>query len=281
MNFLAYHEKKSRGTFDFPIEFYFINKAHPRYEMPIHWHMEYELIRVLAGELELSLNEETMHLTAGDAALVCGGVVHGGKPSACVYECIVFDFSHFLQSGPIKHMPAVRFMEQSVQLHAFYAAESAPAQLLSRLFDAMEREYPGYEWTVTGILFEYLGIIVRQKLYTVPSQTGEQPRRVLQIKKALERIRTDYATVLTLAELADEAGLSPKYFCRIFRQITGRTPMDYLNFYRVECAAECLLTSTQSVTEIALASGFNDLSYFARQFKRYKGCSARDYRHLK
>ena len=42
MKFLASHESSTRGTFDFPIELYYVDKMHPRYEMPFHWHMEFE-----------------------------------------------------------------------------------------------------------------------------------------------------------------------------------------------------------------------------------------------
>ena len=45
MNFGEFQEKKSRGTFDFPIELHHVTKEHPRYQMPFHWHMDYSLIQ--------------------------------------------------------------------------------------------------------------------------------------------------------------------------------------------------------------------------------------------
>ena len=64
----------------------------------------------------------------------------------------------------------------------------------------------------------------------------------------------------------------------MFRQITGRTPIDYLNYYRVECAAELLCSTSDSVTEVALACGFGDVSYFGRLFRRQKGKTPGEYR---
>ena len=78
---------------------------------------------------------------------------------------------------------------------------------------------------------------------------------------------------------AAEAGLAPKYLCRVFRQVTGRTPIDYLNYYRIECAAELLCTTTDSITDVALSCGFNDPSYFSRMFRRQKRVSAHVYRN--
>lgn len=69
MKFLASHESSTRGTFDFPIELYYVDKMHPRYEMPFHWHMEFELMLVLSGEFSLLIDGRSYLLHKGDAAI--------------------------------------------------------------------------------------------------------------------------------------------------------------------------------------------------------------------
>lgn len=101
MKFLASHESSTRGTFDFPIELYYVDKMHPRYEMPFHWHMEFELMLVLSGEFSLLIDGRSYLLHKGDAAIISAGAVHGGTPSDCVYECVVFDMNRFLGSGSV------------------------------------------------------------------------------------------------------------------------------------------------------------------------------------
>ena len=49
MNYSALYENKKRGTFDFPIELYYVDSASARYQMPLHWHLEYELILIMEG----------------------------------------------------------------------------------------------------------------------------------------------------------------------------------------------------------------------------------------
>lgn len=51
MKYINYKEERNHGTIDFPIEFYHVTPNHPRYDMSYHWHIEYELIRVLKREL--------------------------------------------------------------------------------------------------------------------------------------------------------------------------------------------------------------------------------------
>ena len=75
MKFLASHESSTRGTFDFPIELYYVDKMHPRYEMPFHWHMEFELMLVLSGEFFLMTDGRSYLLHKGDAAIISAGAV--------------------------------------------------------------------------------------------------------------------------------------------------------------------------------------------------------------
>ena len=77
--------------------------------------------------------------------------------------------------------------------------------------------------------------------------------------------------------MSSSVNMSPKYFCRFFQEMTHRTPVDYLNYYRIERACYQLLTTDQSITEVAYNSGFNDLSYFIKTFKKYKGTTPKKY----
>ena len=93
-------------------------------------------------------------------------------------------------------------------------------------------------------------------------------------------MESSYNLPLTLDEISASVGMSPKYFCRFFHEMTHRTPIDYLNYYRIERACYQLITTDLSITEIAYASGFNDLSYFIKTFKKYKGTTPKQYLKL-
>ena len=54
---LSYKETKNRGTFDFPVEIYYLDENHPRYVMDHHWHFEHEIIRILEGKLAVTLHQ--------------------------------------------------------------------------------------------------------------------------------------------------------------------------------------------------------------------------------
>ena len=279
MRYLAVHERAVRGTFDFPIELYRVDVSHPRYEMPFHWHMECELLLVRKGSLALSVDGEVFHGKPGDCFFLPSGAIHGGKPELCVYHCIVFDMDRFLQDRAVCRRKFAATLGSEAHIFTFHPAGSSTARLIDSLFSSMEGEKPGYEFVTTGLLWQFIGTVLEERLYApVSDEARLDVQRAEQLKNVLRRIRRDYASPLTLDELASEAGMNPRYFCRVFRQTTGRTPIDYLNYYRIECAAELLCVTGESVTDVALSCGFNDPGYFARLFRRHKGISAAAYR---
>ena len=90
-------------------------------------------------------------------------------------------------------------------------------------------------------------------------------------------IEDHYDECITLDDLARAAGMNSKYFCRYFREMTHRTPIDYLNYYRIEQACFKLATTNDSIAEIGMSCGFNDESYFIKTFKKYKGVTPKKY----
>ena len=265
----AFYEKKSRGTNDFPVEFHDLTPEQPRYEMPFHWHREIELIRVLRGEFCISLDGTEHRLTAGDTVFLQGGVIHGGSPSDCDYQCIVADLEE-LTGGKslIKQDPALFRVPPG----------SLAGKILCSVFETLKNRPEGYEWTTKGLLLQWIGALLEEGGVTVGIPSQDNSKNTLRLKNALRYIRKHYAEPISLAQIAEAAELSPNYLCRSFRTLTGKTPVEYLNYYRIEKACQLLRESDLSVTEIAFECGFNDLSYFIRIFRRCKETSPKRYR---
>jgi AraC-like DNA-binding protein len=83
---------------------------------------------------------------------------------------------------------------------------------------------------------------------------------------------------IDLESAAQEAGLSPFHFLRLFRDVLGVTPHQYLVRCRLRRAARLLADDARSITDIALDVGFTDLSNFVRTFHRAAGVSPRGFR---
>ena len=106
-----------------------------------------------------------------------------------------------------------------------------------------------------------------------------QSATMKRLEPALTLIEREMNRPLSLEDLADSVGISPQYFCELFKLIVGRRPMEYLNQRRVDRAKEIMLHDPHAkIHDIALSVGFHSDSYFGMLFRRFEGISPREYR---
>ena len=89
-----------------------------------------------------------------------------------------------------------------------------------------------------------------------------------------------YSEKLSLDEIAHSGGISRTKCYQLFKKYLNRTPLDFLNSYRLENSMNLLHDTELSITEIAYHCGFNTLSYYSEIFKKYKGCTPKEFRSL-
>lgn len=279
MQYINYRESWQRGTVDFPVEYHHIPPSHPQYVMALHWHVEFEIIRILEGTFQLSIDEQEHTISKGSVIVIPAGVLHAGMPESCIYECIVFDMNMLMNKNNSCQKLIRKIIDHEVELTCVYPESYNDIhQVVWSMFDATASRQEGYQLTVLGALYQMIGIIFSEKYYNAaPAQMPRNHRRIVQLKTALEFMESSYNAQLTLEEMSGSVNMSPKYFCRFFQEMTHRTPVDYLNYYRIERACYQMLTTDQSITEVAYNSGFNDLSYFIKTFKKYKGTTPKKY----
>lgn len=98
------------------------------------------------------------------------------------------------------------------------------------------------------------------------------------IKKTIRYISQNYANPLTLELVANQVHLNPSYFSTLFKQSTGSSFKEYLNMVRVEESKRLLANTDYALIDIAIATGFEDQSYFTKVFKRYTGLTPKQFR---
>lgn len=280
MQIIDQNEDRPRGTYEFPFEFHHIDQSHPRYVMSYHWHVEYEIIRILTGEFTVTLDEKSFKAVQGDVIFVHSGILHSGIPVNCVYQCIVFDMNVFLKLNSVCADYIQKIVHQDILIfHHFDQRYLDVLSAVNSLFQSMDEKKPGYELSVIGQFYHFFGIVFGNHYYLDSQPKARRDyKRILQLKQVVEFIEKNYASPLTLGQLSDSVSMSPKYFCRFFSEMTHQTPMDYLNRQRIEQACYQLSTTDDSITDIAYRNGFNDLSYFIRTFKKYKGTTPGKYK---
>ncbi len=277
MRYSEYEESLPRGREGFPFAYYYVDSSHPRYIMTPHWHNEYEFIRVIKGSFELTVNNRDFRLGEGDTAFVSNNMLHSGIPHDCTYECIVFDLEFYIKSHHTKELKEI--VNQQKRIDTIFLHDDMDfTGILDGIFTALRNEQTGYSFIAEGGIWQFLGMVIGKGRFTgryeLPPAYSKKFR---ELKIVLNYIDMHYSDAITLKDLAEAVHMNPNYFCRFFKEMLGKTPVEYLNLYRIEQACEKLRTQNTNVLNVALSCGFGDVNYFIKVFKRYKGVTPLKY----
>ena len=160
-----------------------------------------------------------------------------------------------------------------------FAAPSLPAPEALPVVSSLEAlsslgSSPGREELALRLIERVVALMAGDRRAPVPP-TGREARRVVE---AIRLIELEATRPLELKEMAASAGMSKYHFLRVFRRLTGVTPHRYLIGARLRRAALALGSSRRPVLEIALDSGFGDLSTFNKTFRATFGLTPTRYR---
>lgn len=279
MEQFAEYEDQQRGSKSFPFGVYRLAEGSSRYVMPYHWHMDCELVLVEEGSLPISVDNLRFDLRAGEALLIPPGAVHGSAQPSGVYRCIVFDLPMlFAPSSP--NMEAIRHcFDASGSAPIFIPADSPAATFVQGIFRTAKR--PSREVALPAVCGNLLCLFAAAN---EEIGKGHLPTAVFshaqtdKVKAVILFIRRNYQKKLTLQDLAEHVGLNKDYLCRLFKSVIGKPPVRYLIEHRIKCSEKILLSPTGTVTDAALASGFDDIGYYIRQFSEVHGVTPLQFR---
>jgi len=249
------------------------------------WHEAFEIKYFTAGSAELTCGPRVFIASKGDI------VIHNPCERHSIRHADGGEASyHLLMIDPKMHIggSAGRMLEAiadgRLRFSSHIPAQSPSWQQLSPLllefFEEFERKPSGFELCGIGLMAQIFALLVRNEaVHGQPSAEHDDIRRYGErLENAFAMIGTEYAEELTLDRLASSCGMSRYHFCRVFRAVTGRTPMAYLGEYRISKAEILLRYGGMSISEIAAQTGFADICYFSRAFKRLRGVSPGQFR---
>jgi AraC-like DNA-binding protein len=137
-----------------------------------------------------------------------------------------------------------------------------------------ERRPAGHVLKEAALLYGFVHAFFPLRGAIAPvDRDGERVLKLIQFMRAHMRER------ITLESLSKQVFVSPNHLASIFRDYTGRSPIDYLIHLRLEEARRWLLSPDMPVTEIAARVGYDDAAYFSRLFRTHVGMSPLDFRH--
>ena len=275
-------ENKPHGTKDDPFSTYHIENRGQSFQIPVHWHDELEIIYVKSGFLTVNISGENYIGKPGDAFVVSPGNLHfmGSQTGTVDYFTFLFPLKYIafrsddmlddkliepLNSGHLMISPEIKdtVKEQCEQLARVYAAEIDKSE--SKITSQIRKKI---------ILLQFIHELWKKGFIVENDTTG---RNTVE-KEMVSYIQQNYMGKILLREFGEQFHLSEKYISRYFKEHFHITLLQYVTYLRLEHAKQMLQETDISVTEVAMQSGYQNISYFIRSFKKTYGVSPLKYR---
>ncbi|WP_200897659.1 AraC family transcriptional regulator [Paenibacillus wulumuqiensis] len=271
----------------FPIKLNFCKSyEYGQVMFPHHWHRHMEFLYFESGEAIIECNAEPVHVRAGDLIVLNSNDLHQGTSLSnhLIYYALIADLNS-LQS-PSQDAVETRFITPMSQNRLLFRSHISGDERLQRCMSEIVEEFRsreiGHELSVKSYMYQLLSLLVRGYVADISDwkHTEHRMKNLERFTPILQYIEEHYAEEITIDRLAGLAGLSRFHFSRLFHELTNRTVTEYINRVRINRAEYLLLNTSMTVSEVAMAAGYNDISYFSRTFKKYRDFAPSETRML-
>lgn len=252
--------------------------------VPMHWHSEYEIDIVFAGEGEFICGDERFFVEKGDIILIPPNMLHAAFPKkqkSLHYKALVFhenllgvgenDRTSLLWIRPLtigKKRCKIKYSKECSEHEELFTS----IQEVIRLADIND----AYQDILlkAKLLQAFWLFLKKENVYEGAENTGNSEM----IRPAIEYMNMNFMENISIDELAKKCTLSSSYFMNIFSQVTGTSAIEYLTHIRIKSACNELCIDKLNIAEIASNCGYSNLSNFNRQFKKIIGVTPREYK---
>lgn len=256
----------------------------------MHSHDCFELAYITEGSTTHTLDGKTETVYKGAYYIIDHGSIHGYTNSEnihivnCLFLAEIIDASltNCSSFDELIRVCMIRYYKQYLGLtpvnRIFYDEDGTILKLLKE----MEKEYAnrkiGYQEVFRGKLLEILILTMRK----VVEQYGDVPIEKLTdsgiIREAIHYFKANYQDKSLLSAFCEKHHYSLQYISRRFKEETGLTTLEYLQKIRIEKACALLAGSKHTIREVAHQTGYDDIKFFNRVFRKLVGMTPSEYR---
>ena len=227
------------------------------YIFQTHWHKSPELLFPVKGAICVSCNGVKHRCETGELVIVGSNQLHdiSALTKEAEYYCLIVDSSIYEN---IENLPSKTESEDIIAV-------------FQKIIDECEKKEKYYHETVIGYIKVLLSLLSRENDGRFEKRETQNDRKIETVKKVIQYIYENFPKPITLEGIGGEINISKYYLSHIFKEITGKTIIEHLNYIRCTHAKTLLKSGKYTVTEACYASGFTNRSYFTKTYKKIVG----------
>ena len=252
-----------------------------------HWHNSFELIEVVEGKFYCNVDGSEFLINKGNICIINRGRLHhiyteDHNAFKCRKKTIIFNPDYFIKDENIYEKYILPLLEKDAFAHIQFNIKKGiglDINALMKEIEALEDEKPiGYELEEYSLIYKVIRYLYlayqssKQSIHTAYDANVQIQRNMTSF------IHEHFSSKIGLEDIAEAGQVSKSTCIRLFHKYTGKSPIDFLNNYRLQMSAEKLVTTSEQITEIAYACGFGQPSYFNRLFLKEYNMTPNQYR---
>lgn len=281
-------EKTVHGTALVPIAIHHLSyDSNDKDFFYLHWHYEFEFVYVLEGAILYTIEGKDYCIMAGEGLFINSNELHAAKSynglpcEACVllFHPNIFDsdnqtstYSRFIYpiiNGELKfynHFRSNIKWQQSIM------------NLIREIDTLRNEDLSENELLFKSRIFEIWHLCYKNSISSSTESKNSKNYKLKRIQPVLDYIHENYKEEISLETLANILPMSKGQFCHTFKEVMNISPVAYVIRYRILKSCTLLTETDWKVSDISRYVGFNNISYFNREFFKAVRCTPGKYR---
>ncbi len=265
-------------------DYFFFDHVHIRWDNQINLHQQdsWELSYVITGRGVRVIGDTVEPFSQGEVILIPPNIPH----------CWSFDEEICDNTGKIENITISFTNQMLADVSGIFEALSDVIYKISNYANAISFSnsiLSSLQKTMTDMVketaAERISSLVRLLcLIATPENASIVGRPVVEDKNMKRKqalylyVMNNYQHNITLDDVARFVGMEKSAFCVFFKKMSGKSFFTFLTNYRVEASCQMLLKTSKTVAEVCIASGFRDVPYYNRMFKKIMNITPTEYR---
>ena len=253
-----------------------------------HYHNYLEIGLCVDGNVSVLLNGKRYPSSAGAIIVSPKGIHHNQEYSdeqMVYWRYLVINEDYLVHVVPERfRQPIASFIESISGTGLFLSSDATGAAALIQMMFDLRRQDGDVSGTELELCTMLLMMLFARHGENAALSTGGEPVEAQYrqpIEPALAYVYEHYKEDIQISALAKSCSMSESYFRKQFLRIMNQSPLEYVNAYRIHRSMNLLRTTSDSIQNIAARSGFSSIAAFNRNFRRYAGVSASQWRRAK
>ena len=277
-------ETIQHGSKEYPFHFYYDNlELFDFHCIEWHWHTEFEFVYVETGTVYFGISDKQFALSEGQGVFINSKILHRyfSQGKAIVPNFVLMPYFIAAQDSLIYQKYVLPIMASPMEYRIFSQDIPWQAQALSLMREMMAAQEKASDVElVSSYLIQKIWHILYQNtdVEHMGKKENYSASSQARLQLMMQYIHQKFAYNISLSDIADQAKVSKSTALNLFQRYLGISPVTYLINYRLQEAAKLLASTEKKVTVISKDTGFDNVDYFCKAFKKYYKLTPTEYR---